>query len=336
MKAAVITRPGGPEVLEIRDVPQPKAAAGQALVRVHASALNRADLLQRAGRYPAPPGFPDDIPGMEFAGEVAECGPNAHRWKPGQRVFGITGGGAQAEYVAVDERTLAEIPPNLSWTEAASIPEVFITAHDALWIQAGLRAKERVLITAVGSGVGLAATQLTRAQGAVPYGTSRTADKITRAREYGLEAGAAVKDPATELPELAKKWFGDGLESGFDVGFDVVLDLTAGPYVAAGVSVLRTKGRLMLVGTTAGNSGELKFSPLLTKRLTIKGTSLRGRPIEEKIEATQAFARDVVPLLASGRVKPTIDRVFPLAEIAAAHQYLESDQSFGKVVLEVA
>ena len=332
MKAAVITRPGGPEVLEIRDVPQPKPAAGQVLVRVHASALNRADLLQRAGRYPAPPGFPADIPGMEFAGEVAECGANAHRWMPAQRVFGITGGGAQAEYVAVDERTLAEIPPNLSWTDAASIPEVFITAHDALWIQAALRPKERVLITAVGSGVGLAATQLVRAKHAIPYGTSRTPDKIARARDYGLEEGAAIKDPATELPELAKKWFGEFP----DTGFDVILDLTAGPYVAAGISVLRMKGRLMLVGTTAGNSGELKFSPLLAKRLTIKGTSLRGRPIEEKIEAAQAFARDVVPLLTSGKVKPTIDRAFPLAEIAAAHQYLESDQSFGKVVLEVA
>ena len=331
MKAAVITRPGGPEVLEIREVPQPRPASGQVLIRVHASALNRADLLQRAGRYPAPAGSPVDIPGMEFAGEVAECGPNAQRWKPGQRVFGITGGGAHAEYVAVDERTLAEIPPHLDWPEAGSIPEVFITAHDALWIQAGLRAEERVLITAVGSGVGLAATQLVRAMGAIPYGTSRTLDKITRARDYGLEDGAAVKDPATELPELAKQWFGDTC----DAGFDVILDLTAGPYVAAGISVLRMQGRLMLVGTTAGNSGELSFSPLLAKRLTIKGTSLRGRRLEEKIAVTQAFARDVVPLLASGKIKATVDRVFPLAEIAAAHRYLESNQSFGKVVIAI-
>jgi len=331
MKAAISTRPGGPEVLEVREVAQPRVAAGQVLVRVRASALNRADLLQRAGHYPAPPGYPQDIPGMEFAGEIAESGPEARLWKKGQRVFGITGGGAHAEYVAVDERTLAEVPANLSWTEAASVPEVFITAHDALVSQAGLRKDERVLITAVGSGVGLAATQLGRALGAIPYGTSRTPDKIMRAREYGLEDGAAVKVPGSEFPELVKKWFGEGADS----GFDVVLDLTGGPYVAAGVSVLRMKGRLMLVGTTAGNAGELKFSPLLSKRLTIKGTSLRRRPLEEKIAVTQAFARDVVPLLASGKVKAVIDRSFPLAEIAAAHQRLESNESFGKVVLEL-
>jgi len=331
MKAAIITRFGGPEVLEVREVPQPSVAAGEVLVRVRASALNRADLLQRAGRYPAPPGFPQDIPGMEFAGEIAECGPEARLWKQGERVFGITGGGAHAEYVAVDERTLAAVPANLSWTEAAAVPEVFITAHDALLSQAELRKDERVLITAVGSGVGLAATQLVRALGAIPYGTSRTAEKIARAREYGLEDGVAVKDPGPELPELVKKWFGDGA----DAGFDVVLDLTGGPYVAAGVSVLRMKGRLMLVGTTAGNAGEVQFSPLLSKRLTIKGTSLRRRPLEEKIAVTQAFARDVAPLLASGKVKATIDRAFPLAEIAAAHQRLESNESFGKVVLEI-
>jgi len=335
MKAAIITRPGGPEVLEVREVPQPKPATGQVLVRVRASALNRADLLQRAGRYPAPPGFPQEIPGIEFAGEVAGGGPDARLWKPGQRVFGITGGGAHAEYVAVDERTLAEAPANLSWVEAASVPEVFITAHDALWVQAGLAPSERVLITAVGSGVGLAAAQLARAIGAIPYGTSRTAEKITRACEYGLEAGAAVSEPATEFPALAKQWFGEEPGAGSSSGFDVVLDLTGGPYVAAGVSVLRMKGRLMLVGTTAGNAGELKFSPLLAKRITIKGTSLRARPLEEKIAVTQAFARAVVPLLAAGKVKPVIDQVFPVAKIVAAHQRLESNQSFGKVVLEL-
>ena len=327
MKAATITKAGGPEVLEVRDVPQPKPAADQVLVRVRASALNRADLLQRQGRYPAPPGSPADIPGLEFAGEVAECGPDARLWQPGARVFGLVGGGAQAEYVVAHERALAEVPANLTWTEAAAVPEVFITAHDALWIQAALRPNERVLINAVGSGVGLAATQLARAIGAVPYGTSRTADKISRAKQHGLEAGAAVGDPAKELPELAKRWTPGG--------FDVVIDLVGGPYVGAAVESLGMKGRLILVGTTGGGTAEIKSGSMLYKRLTVKGTSLRARPLEEKIAATLAFAREVVPLLATGKVKPVIDRVFPLAEIAAAHSRLESNETFGKVVIEI-
>jgi len=167
MPAVVITRPGGPEVLEIREVPRPAPGAGEVLVRVRASALNRADLLQRQGRYPAPPGAPADIPGLEFAGEVAELGSGTTRWRPGQRVFGLAAGGAHALYVVAHEQTLAEIPASLSWIEAAAIPEAFITAQDAL-AQAALRAGEAVLIHAVGSGVGLAAVQLVRALAAGP------------------------------------------------------------------------------------------------------------------------------------------------------------------------
>lgn len=327
MKAVIITRPGGPEVLEIREVEVPVPAVGEVLVRVRASALNRADLLQRQGRYPAPPGSPADIPGMEFAGEVAALGPGANRWKAGQRVFGITGGGAQAEYLVAHEGTLAETPANLSWVEAAAVPEAFITAHDALWVQAALEPGERVLMHAVGSGVGLAAVQLVRAKGAIPYGTSRTADKIERAREYGLEDGAVVTDPATELPELARRWAGDG--------FDVVLDLVGGAYVPASVQALRLKGRLMLVGTVAGSSAEMKFSPIMSKRLTLRGTVLRARSLEEKIAATAKFAAEVVPLLGRGTVRPTIDSRFPLEQVRQAHQRLESNESFGKVVLEL-
>jgi NADPH:quinone reductase-like Zn-dependent oxidoreductase len=247
MQAVWISTFGGPEVLEIRTVGKPTIHDDHVLVRVRATSINRADLLQRQGKYPPPPGFPAEIPGMEFAGEVAEVGSSVRQWKPGQRVFGLIGGGAYAEYVVTYENLLAEIPANLSWTEAAAIPEVFITAHDALWTQANLRPGETVLIHAVGSGVGLAAIQLARAIQAVPYGTSRTADKIEQSKPLGLEAGLAVRENFDELQSAAEKWTAGQ-------GINVVLDLVGGPYVKASQKLMANKGRMILVGTVAGGS----------------------------------------------------------------------------------
>src|SRR5438132_876763 len=197
MKAVAIVSFGGVEGLEIRDVAgAPQPTADRVRVRVRAAGLNRADILQRLGRYPAPPGYPRDIPGLEFAGEVESIGDEVRTWKVGDRVFGIIGGGGQAEYVTVPESTLAAIPPNLDWAEAAAVPEVFMTAHDALFTQCGLTIGERVLIHAAGSGVGTAAIQLVRAAGAFAYGTSRTADKLEKAKELGLtESFVAGDDP---------------------------------------------------------------------------------------------------------------------------------------------
>src|SRR5262245_35204698 len=208
MRAAWISSFGGPEVLEIREVGKPIINEEQVLVRVRASALNRADLLQRQGKYPPPPGFPLEIPGIEFAGEIAEVGSSVRRWKHGQRVFGLIGGGGQAEFLVTGEHLLAEIPANLSFGQAAAVPEVFITAHDALWTQAGLRPGETALIHAVGSGVGLAAVQLCRAIQAVPYGTSRTADKLEKARPLGLEAGLVVRENFDQLLTAVQDWTG--------------------------------------------------------------------------------------------------------------------------------
>lgn len=328
MKAVWISKPGGPEVLEIRSVPKPQIAADQVLVRVCASALNRADLSQRQGRYPAPPGFPQEIPGMEFAGEVAEVGPLVQMWKPGHRVFGLTGGGAQAQYLVTHERLLAEIPGNLSFEEAASIPEVFITAHDALWKQAKLRPAETVLIHAVGSGVGVAAVQLATAIHAVPYGTSRTPDKIEQARQYGLKDGIAVTDNFDDMVSAATKWTGGK-------GINVVLDLVGGPYVKASQKLMAGKGRMILVGTVAGGTYELDARYVMVKRLEIRGTVLRARTLEEKILATQAFAKEVVPLFANGVLRTTIDSTFKMSEISQAHARLESNQTFGKVVVTI-
>jgi putative PIG3 family NAD(P)H quinone oxidoreductase len=326
MQAVWIPQFGAPDVLEVRQVGKPMIALEQILVRVRASALNRADLLQRQGKYPPPPGVPQEIPGIEFAGEVAECGPGVRLWKPGQRVFGLLGGGAHAEYVVTHERLVAEIPASLDWAQAASVPEVFITAHDALWVQAALRPGETVLINAVGSGVGLAAVQLVRALHGVPFGTSRTPDKIEQASRYGLEAGLAVRENFDELVAAADKWTGGK-------GINVVLDLAGGPYVKAFQKLAALKGRIMLVGSVAGGSYELDARYMFGKRLTVRGTALRARSLEEKIQVTQLFAAEVVPLLANGTLRTVIDSAFPLAEIAKAHARLESNETFGKVVV---
>ena len=323
MKAVVITRFGGPEVLEVQDVAAPQPGPDEILVRVRGTALNRADLLQRAGGYAAPPGVPQNISGLEFAGEVAESGTNARRWSKGDRVMGIIGGGAHAEFVAAHQDAVAAVPANLELTDAGAIPEVFMTAHDALR-QAGFKAGDNVLIHAVGSGVGLAATQLVKALGGRAFGTSRTPDKIERAKEFGLEAGTALAD----LLAFAKD-----VTSGR--GFDVVLDLNGGPYFAASLEAMALKGRIILIGGVAGGKTNVDLYQILGKRLHVIGTVMRARSLEEKIATTNAFAAEVVPLLAEGAVQPVIDSVSPLEKVQDAHRRLESNETFGKVVLTI-
>ncbi|HEX8476292.1 MAG TPA: NAD(P)H-quinone oxidoreductase [Pyrinomonadaceae bacterium] len=330
MRAVKIVSHGGLEALEVAEVERPRASGERVLVRVHAASLNRADVLQRRGHYPAPTGVPADIPGLEFAGEVAELGEEVHRWRVGQRVFGITGGGAQAEYVAVPESVLAEIPENLDYREAAAVPEVFITAHDALMTQGGLGLGESVLVHAVGSGVGTAAIQLARAAGAVGiYGTARTADKLERARAFGLDASVVVGDDLKVLTDAVKEWTKGA-------GVDCILDLVGASYLAANLDALALRGRLLLVGTVGGASAPLDYGRVMSKRLRITGTVLRSRSTDEKASAVKRFAAQVVPLLSRGVVRPVIDSMFALDEIRAAHQRLESNATFGKVVLSVS
>jgi NADPH:quinone reductase len=326
MRAAVITRPGGPEVLEIQSRPIPDPTPGELLVRVHASALNRADLSQRTGHYPAPPGAPPDIPGVEFAGEVAALGAGVTEWRDGDRVFGIIGGGGNAEYVVADARSVTRVPAALSWVEAAAIPEAFITAHDALVTQAAVRRGERVLIHAVGSGVGLAATQLAHALGAIAYGTARTPDKVERAREYGLSDGVVVGDDVGVIPAAVERWTAGQ-------GIDVTLDLVGGPYVAANIRAAALRGRIMLIGTVAGRDAMIPVGMVLGKRLVLRGTVLRARSLEEKRAVAAAFARDVIPLIDAGTLRATIDHVYALDEIATAHERMASNRTFGKIVL---
>lgn len=298
------------------------------LVRVRASALNRADIMQREGKYPAPPGAPANIPGLEFAGEIAELGTGAEHWTVGDRVFGIVGGGGNAEFVVTREDEIARVPEKLSWEEAAAVPEAFITAHDALVTQAAMRPGESVLVHAVGSGVGLAAVQLVPAFGGRCYGTARTADKIERAREFGLSDGVGIGDNLDALSKAVARWT-DGK------GVDVVLDLVGGAYFPASLENTAPLGRVILIGLLAGRSANVNLGAVLSRRLTIRGTVMRARNAREKAAATEAFARDVVPLLDRGIVKPVLDRVFPLDEIRDAHALLESNDTFGKVVLTV-
>jgi len=324
MRAVVITRAGGPEVLEVREVEPPTTGPDDVLVRVRAAGLNRADVLQRIGGYPAPAGSPANIPGLEYAGEVVDTGKSVTDLAAGDRVFGIAGGGAHAELIAVPASTAVRIPGSLSWTDAGAIPEAFITAHDALITQAGLVRGERVLVHAVGSGVGLAAIQVVRAVGAIPFGTSRTPDKIERAAALGLERGAVIHDPA-ELEEAVRGWAPQG--------FSLVLDLVGGAYTPASVALLALRGRLMLVGLVAGSKAAFDLRRILSRRISLIGTVLRSRSTDEKAAATAAFARDLGPLFETGALHAVVDRVFPLADVADAHRRLESNESFGKVVL---
>ncbi|HVE60123.1 MAG TPA: NAD(P)H-quinone oxidoreductase [Pyrinomonadaceae bacterium] len=325
MKAVYVKEFGGAENLEIREVENPPRAAGkEVLVNVKASALNRADLLQRKGFYPAPKGFPERILGLEFAGEVAETGEEVTDFKTGDRVFGITAGGAQAEFLLSDESLLAGIPENLSFTEAASIPEAFITAHDAIFTNGALKENETLLIHAVGSGVGLAALQLAKARNIKVIGTSRTADKLEECRKFGLDEGILTGEDANFAGIIKEK----------NGGVDVILDLVGAAYFQANLESLNLKGRIILVGTTSGSKAELNFSQVMSKRLKIIGTVLRSRSTQEKAEATRKFAEEVVPLFESRALKPNIDKIFKIEEIRTAHEYLESNASFGKIVLE--
>ena len=328
MLAAVISRFGAPDVVEVHEVPTPVPSAHEVLVRVHASALNRADLLQRVGRYPAPAGWPTDIPGIEFAGQVAATGSDTTHWRTGDRVFGLVGGGAHAEYVVVHESTIVRIPDALTWHEAAAIPEAFFTAYDAIVTQGELRAGERVLIHAVASGVGLAAVQVARAWGGVPYGTSRTADKLATAKSLGMEDGLAIAGSLEALPAAVARW-------SHGAGMDLTIDLVGGTYLSASIDVAAPRGRVMLVGAVAGAQSTIDIRQVLGKRLMLRGTVMRSRSLAERMAVANAIAKDVVPLLADGEMVSTIDTVFPLAQIAQAHARLESNETTGKVVIEL-
>jgi len=319
MQAVVFTGAGGNEVVRLEDRPDPVPTGDDVLVAVRYAALNPADLAQREGRYPAPPGSPPDVPGIEVAGTVIACGPTARRFAAGDRVFGIVGGGGLASRVLVHERHVTGVPDRLDELAAAAVPEVFVTAHDAAMSQAGLRPGELLVVNGANGGVGTAAVQIAAVSGARVLATVR-AEAL---RDEVARLGATVIAP-DDLVDRA-------LAAG---GADVILELVGSPNLDPDLLALAVRGRIVIVGTGAGTEATLDLRKLMGRRASLMGTVLRARPLEEKALAVQAFAREVVPHLATGRINPLVDQVFPAAEAAAAFDRLQSPGKLGKVLLD--
>lgn len=325
MRAVVLASHGGPEVLGLSTVSDPVPAPDEILVTVAATALNRADILQRKGFYPNPFPAEHDIPGMEFSGTVAKVGERVSAWRVGDQVMGIVAGGAYAEKLVIHERQAMRIPLGMSLVDAAAIPEVFITAWDALVLQGGLTSGRWALVHAVASGVGTASIQICRAIGASVIGTCSSA-KVQQVRALGADV---VVDYTQDDFVAAAREVTEGR------GVDVVLDSVGGDYLDRNVAALAVQGRIVQIGVMAGGAGSFNLGALLPKRAALIGTVLRARPLEEKIAISRRFAHEILPLFDSGILRPVVDRRFTLDEIAEAHAYLESNANVGKVLVTV-
>ena len=324
MRAVVLESHGGPEVLTIREVPDPEPGPEEVLVAVTGSAVNRADVLQRMGLYPGPPAE-HEIPGLEFAGRVAAVGQRVTAWAEGDEVMGIVGGGAYAERLCVHERQVLPVPPELGLADAAAVPEVFLTAYDALVVQGGLTSGRTALVHAGASGVGTAAIQLATAIGARIVVTTSTG-KVDACRELGADL---VVDYTRDDFVGAVEGFTGG------TGVDVVLDVIGGDYVDRNLRCTRPTGRIIQVGLMGAGTAQVSVGLLLSKRIQLIGTVLRARPLEEKIAATQRFAAEVLPRFVDGSLRPVIDSRYALDEVADAHRRMEANANIGKLVLEV-
>ncbi|PZN06853.1 MULTISPECIES: NAD(P)H-quinone oxidoreductase [Thermaerobacter] len=326
MKAVLVRQPGGAENLVLGEVPTPAPGPGELLVRVRATALNRADILQRRGLYPPPPGA-SPLLGLEAAGEVAALGEGCEGWRVGDRVFALLPGGGYAQYVTVPAAMALPVPPNLSFEEAAAIPEAFLTAYQTLFWIGRLRAGEWVLIHAGASGVGTAAIQLARDAGARVAVTAGSEAKLEACRQLGAEVALNYK-LGPFAPALR--------EAVGERGVDLILDFVGAPYWEQNLECLATDGRLVLIATMGGGVVDrFDLRRLMGKRLQVTGTTLRSRSLEYKVQLTREFAVRVLPKLARGAIRPVIDRVFPWDQVREAHRYMERNLNIGKIVLRV-
>jgi putative PIG3 family NAD(P)H quinone oxidoreductase len=325
MRAITFDTPGGPEVLRLAEVPDPMLGRQDLLVRVYATALNRADTLQRRGQYPPPPGE-SEILGLELAGVVEAVGAETRGFVPGDRIFGLVGGGGYAEQAVIDYRLAIPMPQEWDFVQAAAVPEVFFTANETLFTLGGLHKGETVLIHAGASGVGTAGIQMARQAGARVFVTAGSADKIARTVELGAEVGINYKeeDFAVRVLALTHK-----------AGVDLIQDFIGAAYWQRNLQCLKVGGRLVLVGLMGGAKVDADLGLLLRKRLQVIGSVLRSQPLENKIAITQRFRERWLPLLESGAIRPIIDTTFPLAEAAAAHRYMEENRNVGKIMLVV-
>ncbi|MEZ5218047.1 MAG: NAD(P)H-quinone oxidoreductase [Ilumatobacteraceae bacterium] len=326
MRAVVLRQHGGPEVLGLEEVPDPVPGPEEVLIDVRAAALNRADLLQRMGLYANPAPEDHEIPGLEFAGVVATCGARVREWSPGDEVMGITGGGGYATRIAQHERQLMPVPASVGLADAAAIPEVFLTAWDALVLQGGLTSGRWALIHAGASGVGTAGIQIAKAIGA-RVAVTCSASKVEAARALGADE---VIDYGSEDFVEAVTAFTGGR------GVDVVLDVIGGDYAVRNLRATAVRGRIVQVGLMGGGRTPVDLGILLSKRISIIGTVLRARPIEEKIAVTQRFIAEVLPLFESGALRPVIDSRFPLDAIADAHERMAANTNVGKILVDVS
>lgn len=320
MKTIIITQPGGPEVLQLQEREPPVPAGDEILVKVAGAGVNRADLLQRMGAYPAPPGAIADVPGLEYAGEVVATGPQVTMHAPGARVMGLVPGGAYAEYVCVPEATAMPIPASMEPVTAAALPEAFLTAWRALFLEGGLQAGESVLIRAATSGVGQAAVQLAALAGARVLAGSRDA-----ARLAGLEAlGAGIVFQDT----------GDGVRRVVGTtGVDLVLEFLGGDFFTQNLELLRKGGRLVLIGLLAGREVPLDLGAFLGRQLHLHAFTMRALPAYRRADITQRFAAHFLPVFESGRLRPVVGATYPLADAARAHQDMAAGKVVGKLVL---
>lgn len=325
--AIVFHGAGGAEVISLGETDVREPGRGEVQVVIAAAGVNRADVLQRRGLYPAPPGVPVDVPGLEFAGTVTALGPGASRWTVGAEVMGITGGGAMAQRITVHERELVPVPRGVALIDAAAIPEVFFTAWDALVLQAALGPGETVLVHAAASGVGTAAIQVARAIGARPLATGRQPEKLAKLTALGLTPYEAIHvDGPRFATAVAERTHGRGAE--------VVLDCVGASYFEENIRALCARGRLVLIGTLGGAApGAVPVAMMLGKRVTVIGTVLRARPLEEKIALAQDVTLRLVPLFERGLVRPVIDEIMPMADCAKAHARMEANANIGKLVL---
>ncbi len=325
MRAVVLHSHGGPEVLTIERVADPVPGPDEVVVDVAATALNRADLLQRMGLYPDPRRLSPEIPGLEFAGSVSACGERARMWQVGDRVMGIEAGGAYAERIATHERQLLRVPDGIDLVAAAGIPEVFLTAWDALVLQGGLTSGRWELVHAGASGVGTAAIQLAKAVGA-RIAVTCSSGKAQACRDLGADL---------VFERSPHAWLSDAKAAVPD-GFDTVLDVIGGEEVDRNLQAVATRGTIVQVGLMGGGTTPVNVGLLLAKRATWVGTTLRTRPIEEKVGVTRRFAAEVLPLFDSGALHPVIDSVYPFDQIGDAHRLMEQNKNTGKIVVSIS